>query len=323
MTLWSEKKSHIDANEELTYANECYYVFKERTWPLSLTPQRIYAEMIRLDMDDDDDPMAAAIEGIRCKPFAIYKIMGCKSHSMQLQDPFGETFSVNLNGFFGDVRKLSRQNSHIEGAFITMGSQWEVNGPSLWLNPSPKHYDKYVVEEREKHSWMNDFSGQYDWYINAHGGERLYFFHNVKEYGKWLETDLKLNMKDFHLPLDKDYPVASFFEDNGQMTLCGQVNCIKHPDNPCYNPVEAQELALSFLCDTEVASPGQLLYLMEHECLPDALFNDVRGWEHGRQGVARGESQQDYHRHPRRQQAAGLRDSNPRPLQCASEPQRK
>lgn len=269
--------------DTLEYANECHYVFKTLTWPLSLTPQRIYAEMVRLDMDDPDDPMAAAIEGIRCKPFGIYKILDSNGKSMKLQDFLGETFHVNLGGFFGNVSKLPRHHTHIEGSFITMGEQWEVNGPSMWLNPSQKLYDKYVLEEREKHRWANDFSGQYDWYINAHGGERLYFFPNVTAYGKWLETDLSLNMKDFPLPLEKDYPVASFFEDNGQMTLCGQANCIKHPDNPYYDPIEAKEHTLSFLCDEGTASPGMLLYMIQHEWLPDALFNDVRGWEHGRQ----------------------------------------
>jgi hypothetical protein len=269
--------------DTLEYANECHYVFKNLTWPLSLTPQRIYAEMIRLDMDDSEDPLAARIENIRCKPLGIYKILDSNSKRMQLQDFLGETFNVNLDGFFGDVRKLSRQYTHIEGSFITMDKQWEVNGPSMWLNPSQKLFDKYESEEREKHRWTNDFRGQYDWYINAHGGNRLYFFRNVREYGKWLETDLKLNMKDFPLPIDEDYPVASFFEDNGQMTLCGQANCIKHPANPYYDPIEAKEHALSFLCDEGTASPDMLLYMIQHEWLPDVLFNDVRGWEHGRQ----------------------------------------
>ena len=269
--------------DTLEYANECHYVFKNLTWPLSLTPQRIYAEMIRLDMDDSEDPLAAHIENIRCKPLGIYKIIDSNSKRMQLQDFLGETFSVNLDGFFGNVRKLSRQHTHIEGSFITMDEQWEVNGPSMWLNPSQKLYDKYESEECEKHRWINDFRGQYDWYINEHGGNRLYFFRNVREYGKWLETDLKLNMKEFRLPIDEDYPVASFFEDNGQMTLCGQANCIKHPANPYYDPIEAKEHALSFLCDKGTASPDMLLYMIQHRWLPDALFNDVRGWEHGRQ----------------------------------------
>lgn len=269
--------------DTLEYANECYYVFKELTWPLSLTPQRIYAEMIRLDMDDDDDPLAASIEGLRCKPFGIYKILDSNAKNLQLQDFLGDTFDVNLDSFFGNVSKLSRQHTHIEGSFITLGEQWEVNGPSMWLNPGQKLYDKYVSEEREKHRWENDFRGQYNWYINAHSGERLYFFRNVKEYGKWLENDLELNAKSFPLPMDKDYPVASFFEDNGQMTLCGQANCIKHPANPYYDPIEAKEHALSFLCDKGTASPDMVLYIIQHEWLPDALFNDVRGWEHGRQ----------------------------------------
>ena len=271
--------------DTLEYANECHYVFKNLTWPLSLTPQRIYAEMIRLDMDDPEDPLAARIESIRCKPLGIYKILDSNGKWMQLQDFLGETFNVNLDGFFDNARKLSKQYTHIEGSFVTMDEQWEVNGPSVWLSPSQKLYDMYESEEREKHHWANDFRGQYDWYVNAHGGERLYFFRNVREYGKWLETDLKLNARDFPLTADKDYPVASFFEDNGHISLSGQVNCIKHPANPYYDPIEAREHALSFLFDEGTASPDMLLYIIQHEWLPDAMFNDMRGWEHGCQLV--------------------------------------
>lgn len=168
--------------DTLEYANECYYVFKEQAGPLSLTPQRIYAEMIRIDMNDPTDPMASAVEGIRCKPFAIYQIVESDNLSMLLKDFLGETFRVKLSGFFGNVQRAIKQNTHIEGSFITMKDQWEVNGPSIWLTPDRKLYDKYLEEERMKHHMMNDYAGQYDDYINKHHGRRLYFFRDVKMY---------------------------------------------------------------------------------------------------------------------------------------------
>ena len=48
--------------ETLEYANECHFVFRMQTWPLSLTPQQIYAEMIRIEMDDPNDEIAESIE---------------------------------------------------------------------------------------------------------------------------------------------------------------------------------------------------------------------------------------------------------------------
>ena len=39
------------------------------------------------------------------------------------------------------------------------------------------------------------------------------------------------------------------------------------------------------LLSTASCSPGMLRYLMAHNCLPDAMFNDIRGREHGRQLV--------------------------------------
>jgi hypothetical protein len=96
--------------------------------------------MIRIDMDDTDDPMAAAIEHIEWKPFGIYEVVGSDDRHIQLRDFMGDTFSVANSDFMGNVRQLVRQNTHIAGSFIAMNGSWELNGPCLWTKPSPKQY---------------------------------------------------------------------------------------------------------------------------------------------------------------------------------------
>ena len=54
--------------ETLQYAGECFSLFEKPTWPLSLKPQHIYAEMIRLEMEDPDDELAEAIDCLGWKP---------------------------------------------------------------------------------------------------------------------------------------------------------------------------------------------------------------------------------------------------------------
>lgn len=269
--------------DTLEYANECHYVFKEQAGPLSLTPQRIYAEMIRIDMDDPTDPMASAVEGIRFKPFTIYQIVESDSLSMLLKDFLGDTFRVKLNGFFGNVKKVIKQNTHIEGSFLNMNGLWEVNGPSMWLTPEKNLFDKYLEEERLKHHMMNDYAGQYDDYINKHHGRRLYFFRDVKMYLSWLQNDLGIvNAAEQTEPIDNgNEPLVAFMEDNGQITISQTAEFICHPDNPYYDRSYAEENSL-FLIAHDSCSPGMLLYLIEHNLLPDAMLNDIRGREHGR-----------------------------------------
>ena len=270
--------------DTLEYANECHIVFNIQTWPLSLTPQQIYAEMIRIDMDDPDDEIADSIEKIENKPYEMFQIVGSDNMGIKLKDFLGNTFKVEYGDFVDDVRKLAKKHTHILASFIKLYKRWELNGPSLWINPSQKHAQMYLDELKEHHSWMHDYVGQYDWLINKHHGERLYFFRNAKEYLRWVKDEM--GMKDTELISgieNRKEPMACFFEYNGQATCCFDAEIIKHPDNPSYDKSYAEENSLKFIASTESCSPDMLLYMLEHNLLPDAMFNDIKGRQHGRQ----------------------------------------
>ena len=269
--------------ETLEYANECHIVFNIQTWPLSLTPQQIYAEMIRIDMDDPNDEIAESIEHIENKPYEMFQIVGSDNIGIKLKDFLGETFRVDYSDFVGDARKLTKKHTHILASFIKLGKRWELNGPSLWMNPSQKHYQMYLDDLREHHHWMHDYVGQYDWLIDKHHGERLFFFRNAKEYLKWVKDEM--GMKDTKMMSgieNRKEPMACFFEYNGQTTCCFDAENIKHPDNPSYDKSYAEENSLTFIGGTESCSPDMLLYMLEHNLLPDAMFNDIKGRQHRR-----------------------------------------
>lgn len=269
--------------ETLKYANECHIVFKIQTWPLSLTPQHIYAEMIRIDMDDPNDEIADSIEQIKNKPYEMFEIVGSDSMGIKLKDFLGETFRVEYGDFVGDARKLTKKHTHILASFIKLHKRWELNGPSLWMNPSKKHYQMYLDELKEHHSWMHDYVGQYDWLIDKHHGERLYFFRNAKEYLRWVKDEMGMKDTDIMSGIEnRKEPMACFFEYNGQTTCCFDAENIKHPDNPSYDKSYAEENSLMFIADTESCSPDMLLYMLKHNLLPDAMFNDIKGRQHGR-----------------------------------------
>lgn len=270
--------------ETMEYANECHIVFEIQTWPLSLTPQRIYAEMIRIEMDDPNDEIAEAIEQMKVKPYEMFQIAGNDLMGLTLKDFLGETFWVDYSDFVGDARKMTKKHTHILASFIKLNNRWELNGPSLWMNPSKKHYQMYLDDLREHHSWMHDYVGQYDKFIKKHHGERLYFFRNAKEYLKWMKDEMEIKDTEMLYELEsRKEPMACFFENNGQTTCCMDAECIKHPDNPCYDKSYAEENSLAFIGKTSSCSPDMLLYMFEHNLLPDAMFNDIRGRKHGRQ----------------------------------------
>ena len=270
--------------QTIEYANECHFVFNIQTWPLSLTPQRIYAEMIRIDMDDPNDEIADSIERMEVKDYELYQIMHCDTTGLTLKDFLGKTFQVNYNVFPGDARRLAKKHSHIFASFVKLGRIWELNGPSLWANPSQKHYQMYLEELQKHHHLMHDYVGQYDEYINRHEGERLYFFRNGKEYVNWWTNEMKIQDSTlFDKFRKRDEAMACFFEYNGQSTTCMDAECIKHPYNDSYDKAYAEENSLNYVACTDICSPDMLLYMLEHKLLPDAMFNDIRGRKHGRQ----------------------------------------
>jgi len=273
---------HAD-KETLEYANECLSAFEIQTWPLSLSPQQIYAEMIRIDMDDPNDEIAKAIEQMKAMPFAMYQIAGNDTMGLKLKSPLGETIRVDYNDFFGDARKLCKKHTHLLASFINLNNRWELNGPSLWVNPSKNLYQQYLEEVNKEHHWMNDYKGQYDDFIANHNGERLYFFRNGKEYIKWVKEELGINNTEVMDEIEwMKEPMACFFEDNGQTTTCFDSECIRHHANPCYDKSYAEENVLNYIGNRQTCSPDMLMYMLEHCLLPDAMFNDIRGREHGR-----------------------------------------
>lgn len=273
-----------DADEDIIdYANDCFSLSEQQVWPLSLSPQQIYAEMIRIDMHDPDDELAAAIEKLEYKPFGIYKLEGSDSKSIRLSDYKGDIISVNRSDFFDNTKKMVKENTHLAGSFINMNGQWRLNGPTIWSAPAASIYEKYVEEQNRHDLAMNGCKGQYDDYIRQHGGERLFFFKSFSSYKKWLHKDFGMQQQDLEsMDGDIDGPLVVFFEDNGQMTISLEPQCIKHPSNPFYNQSEAEEKGFHYVAAKHICSPGLLLYLMEHDLLPDALINDMRGYEHGR-----------------------------------------
>jgi hypothetical protein len=268
--------------DTLAYAADCYTLFEHRTWPLSVTPWHVFAEMIRIDMDDPNDELAEAIDHIEGKPFSIFEVMGCEGQSVRLTDFLGNDISVSTSDFFGNVEKLARQNTHLAGSFICLGGKWHLNGPCLWSKPKKADIDMRLEGVRYHYHLMHDYVGQYDDFIRHHGGERLYFFRNSKEHEMWLRNELGLSHGEVPEVVEyDDAPMAVFFEDNGQMTCCFDPACIKHPSHTSYDPVDAEEKSMSYF-SFRLCSPGMLLYLIEHDLLPDIMFNDMLGREHGR-----------------------------------------
>lgn len=131
---------------------------------------------------------------------------------------------------------------------------------------------------------FHDYQGQYEELVKRNGGKRLFFFNNQKDVEKWLSTKIGIaQLASFPIAqFSMSEAFMAFLHPNGQMLFVGGAKCVKSPDNPYYDKGEAEEGAMTLCLQPEGSHPDLVLYLIEHDLVPDAMLKDMKGKEHGR-----------------------------------------
>lgn len=273
-------------NRFIDYANRSLCALQYRTWPLSLKPQTIYAEMIKIDMDDEEDELASAIAQTTMAPAGMYHIMGCDNKTLTVQDHHGTLYAVSLSSFDYNPQSEIRSNLYTDviASFMSMdGKTWHVNGMCSFLGGDDKDfktYSKGIIDAEESAKARKH---QFDDFIKAKHGERLFFFMDRKAYARWLEMALGLkNVQDVNMDLlPEGQPMLVFIEPSGNMSINFYPECIKHPANPFYDPIKARETALQMIGNAQSYTTALVQHLIKNQLLPDAMLNDARGMRHG------------------------------------------
>ena len=270
----------------IDYANRSLCSLQYRTWPLSLKPQTIYAEMIKIDMEDEEDELAVAIAQTAMAPAGMYHIMGCDDTALTVQDHHGKLYAVSLSSFDYNPQSDIKRYHHTDviASFMSMdGKTWHVNGMCSFLSTDDKDFKTYSNGLIDVEKSTEERKHQFDDFIKAKHGERLFFFKDRKAYAKWLEKDLGLkNVQDLDMDLLPDgQPMAVFIEPSGNMSINLYPDCIKHPANPFYDPIEAREMSLQLIANPESQSKAMVQHLIKNQLIPDAMLNDARGMRHG------------------------------------------
>lgn len=270
--------------DQLNYGIQSVAVFRDQSWPLSLPATRIYAEMIRCEMKDPDDELAALIEKMQGTSFGIFWIDSWDKKYVNLRDSRNEVRSVRLDSFDSTITKAFKRNTVVIGSFLLYDDEWYSCGLSTAVKITKEKFEAYQQKEQQEHHVMHDFAGQYDSFIKSHGGNRLYFFADGKSYLKFLHNELDLDNKQLISTTDIEHMkyIMLYFESNGHMTISDFGDCVKHPSNPNYSKAQAEIRGLSLALVRNTCTPGTLMYLIEHNLIPDVAFNDIRGKEQGR-----------------------------------------
>lgn len=281
----SELKEYFPEMDKglIAYGNASIHAFSNQAWPLSLQAKSIYAEMIRMDVDDPEDEMAQDVENIKFHEIGIFHALELKRDCIIVENFRGE--KLMLDPFSGDrdLVAVAKKEPYTMGALFEYRGKWNVCGVNLWVDFEEYKFKEYCKEQQAKYSYFHDFEHQYDDYIKAHGGRRVFFFKDNKEYAAWLKKDLGVKgpIPSFPEEWNDTTGYAVFFEYNGQSTIsyAGQLLC--HPDNPYYDEAMAEEAQFYLIGQRGDVSPGLLMYAMAHNMLSVAAMNDRRGAVYG------------------------------------------
>jgi len=270
--------------EQRQYCADCISTFEHKAWPLSLPATRIYAEMIRMEMEDPDDEIAAEIEKMQSSHFGLYNIVRVDDNGFKLKDFKGDTYFISCT--YKDRLKLMRKHAFIICGLFSYRGKWYMNGTTSLIagdkSKKDEAFAKYSEMEMPAYSAFHNYTNQYDEFIKKQNGKRMFFFKNRKEYEKWLYDSFgikdKGTLKEHGF---RNNPLLAYIEDYGQMSLTTIVEHISHPDNPFYDEDIAKDRPL-LICEKDFITKGLALYIVEHNLLPNARFNDIKGDEHGR-----------------------------------------
>ena len=147
-----------------------------------------------------------------------------------------------------------------------------------------KQYAEYCEKENKAYSAFHGYQGQYEELVERNDGTRLFFFNNPKDVETWLRTTVGIEqLESFPIgQFSMSEAFMAFLHPNGQMLFTCGAECVKSPDNPYYDKGKAEEGAMTLCLMPEGSHPDLVLYLIEHDLAPDAMFNDINGKDHGR-----------------------------------------
>lgn len=266
----------------LTHTIQSVAVFNTQAWPLSLKPSQIYAEMIRIDMDDEEDEMALQIEELQGTVFGVFANNGPDKDYICVTDHDDEVHKVRKDSFAPNTPKSDYKKNTLIGALFCYRGEWYVNGASSLMDLEQSAVERFNEMMRNclEASAQVD---QYDDYVRMHQGERLYFIKNGAGLKKFLTKELNTEPKGFLLPYcSMDEPMMLFLGVGNPLSVSLEYEGVHHPNNPYYDKNQAIQRSLFYMGDPKAFTQEQLMYLIEKDLFDEFSLNDILGYEYGR-----------------------------------------
>ncbi len=268
-------KVHL-SSADVNYGNHSLNAFSNPAWPVALPAQHIYAEMIREDMQDEEDELAQAIEDIKYSKMAVHWVVAYDKEKLLIENQARERFEVKRKYFQNLKDQVLKDCSSLLSAFICFDGEWQEIGLTMWYKCTQAEWNALCDEYSHKDKSIASNSAFNAEYAKKHNGQRLFFFANIKEYFEWQEKEMNTIIDDKKVVanMPQNDPLAVFLQSDGTVSASPIAQSICSPNNPFYSAKVAQEEATNVICLPESCTIECLQYLIANNLIPDAqLFS--------------------------------------------------
>lgn len=268
--------SQLDENAH-AYNVDCLLTVNKKNGPLSIHAYEYLSDILA---HQGKTEVAEWVAGIKGRPYNIYQMKSFDDSSVIVESVEGEEFILLRKSFERMPDSTLRFNRYLISALVKYREEWYPNGISSWIDQS-----EFFEEEKERRS---NLSTELNRRMKAanHDHPMLYFV-DYAEMEAWLAKHIGLH-EDFQAPEEMEeqqYP-AIFIPEKGDLQIIPRgARVIKDEHNPYYDPTEASGKGLNFIINPDIVGDEFLHFLIDHQMLPDACINSLKGPERGRQLV--------------------------------------
>ncbi|QIU92911.1 DUF3843 family protein [Bacteroides faecium] len=266
-------------DSSFAYAVESIMACCEKTGPLALYTKDWLAAMLTHWGMTEESERLATIESLK---YAVYLLKRYDSEAICLEDIKGEEYVISRDSFKELPDSTLLDNKSFIGSLVKYDGEWLVNGVSSW-SLGTKLFDAY----KEKMTMTGGDSVVYNKIMEINENHPMLYFKDYEEMLGWFDRHIGLDER-FTLPeqMKKQRFFAIYVDRVRDMAMLPDgALVIKDDHNPYYSRKTAEEQGINYIVSAETTSKEMLHYLIEHNMLPDACINSIKGMERGRQLV--------------------------------------
>ncbi|MBQ3323608.1 MAG: DUF3843 family protein [Muribaculaceae bacterium] len=252
-------------------------IFAYKIGPLALESKEYLAALMRTKLMLGE---AQEVIDIEVKPMGYYRYTIEKDGQwLQMLRTNGERIRVARDEITLDDEALHRHDGCC-AIFVKYLGAWHMNGIMIPAEGIAKHWDALVKKDPEyRAKGVRDLTGEM--LLKQSGGKEILYFKNKEELKNYMIKNMRYSPDQFEFlskhDLAREYPLI-FIDKNAKKFAFhlsfGFVPCIADPANPYYDAAVARKEAIKMLWSSSGVSTEAVLYLLDHDYLPD-IYDDA------------------------------------------------